>query len=69
MGGREPSGSLRRRSLEMPKTVALVVVALALATPRATAAVPKVASIRLVSDGGFAPSASSATAGSSPDTA
>ena len=39
----------------MPKTLALVVVALAvvLATTTATAAVPKVTSIRLVSDGGF----------------
>ena len=36
----------------MPKTLALV-VALALATTTATAAVPKVTSIRLVSDGGF----------------
>jgi hypothetical protein len=37
----------------MPKTLALVGVALALATTTATAAVPKVTSIRLVSDGGF----------------
>jgi hypothetical protein len=37
----------------MPKTLTLVVVALALATPTATAVVPKVTSIRLVSDGGF----------------
>jgi hypothetical protein len=36
----------------MPKILALVVVALALATTTA-AAVPKVTSIRLVSDGGF----------------
>jgi hypothetical protein len=37
----------------MPKTLALVVVTLALATTTATATVPKVTSIRLVSDGGF----------------
>jgi hypothetical protein len=37
----------------MPKTLVLVVVALALATTTAVAAVPKVTSIRLVSDGGF----------------
>jgi hypothetical protein len=37
----------------MPKILALVVVAFAFAMPTATAATPKVTSIRLVSDGGF----------------
>ena len=37
----------------MLKTIALVVVALALATTISTAAAPKVTSVRLVSDGGF----------------
>ena len=37
----------------MPKNVALVVMALTLAPTTATAAAPRVASIRLVSDGGF----------------
>jgi hypothetical protein len=53
MSGREPGGCLRRLSLEMPKILALFVVALALATTTATAAVLKATSIRLVSDGGF----------------
>ena len=39
----------------MPKNVALVIVALTLAPTTATAAAPRVASIRLVSDGGASP--------------
>jgi hypothetical protein len=39
----------------MPKTLLLVVVALAVAATATPAATPKATSIRLVSDGGFAP--------------
>ncbi|MDP9223906.1 MAG: hypothetical protein M3P18_08620, partial [Actinomycetota bacterium] len=52
---REPGGACGVKALEMSKIPVFVIATLALAATVASASSPKVTSIRLVSDGGFAP--------------